>query len=329
MIRRALALLFAILMAFSAAPAALAQTADSAISVSVSPEHPAPYDNVTITLSSFSMDLSSARVLWKKDGAGVLSGIGKTEYTFTARASGQPTAISVTITTLGGGPVNKSITITPSGVDILWQAADSYVPPFYRGKALPASEASIRFVAMPDMRTAAGVLASPKDLEYTWSYNHDLDQNASGFGKNSFTISSSYLNAREHIDLTASTQGGASSAENALDITTGSPKIVWYATSPLYGPVFEHSIGNNYSVSGSEAVVLAAPYFFSPKDFVSPNLSYKWKLNGAPIDTPSTINSLYLHRDTNSSGDASIDLSITNVVTLFQEATSRLSLHLQ
>jgi len=45
--------------------------------------------------------------------------------------------------------IDKEIVIEPAQLDILWESTDSYVPPFYEGKALPSIESTIKVVALP------------------------------------------------------------------------------------------------------------------------------------------------------------------------------------
>jgi hypothetical protein len=237
--------------------------------------------------------------------------------------------VKVTATPTDGDPATATLTITPASIDIIWQAVDSIVPPLYRGKALPTSESTVRYVAMPELRTTNGGTVSANTLVYTWKQNYDLNQKASGYGKNSFTVANSYLDTSEKIDVSASTRDGSVNGTAAVSIGFIKPKILWYAASPVYGPQFENALQNSYTVIGSDTSIIAEPYYFSPADPSSKKLAYVWKLNGATLDTPYIPNTLFLHRDENSTGDAQVSLSLSNVTTLFQEAVAKLTLHLQ
>lgn len=301
----------------------------SNVSVDVFPAHPGPFDSVTVTLTSFSVNLKSADITWTLDKKLVLGGIGKTKFSFTAKNIGTTSTLSINIVPSSGPSVTKTISITPMGLDLLWQATDSVVPPMYRGKAMPSSEATIKFVAIPNIKSPSGSLFSRGSLIYSWKNNFDDTSVDSGFGKDSYAVLSSYLNRSEHVDVSAQNLVGNMTADASATIVTGKPKILWYADSPLYGPLFNQSLGNDYSVNGSEVTVFAEPYFFSPSNPASKNLSYAWVLNGASLDTPSTPNVLFLHRDNNSAGTANVSVSVSSIGKLFQEATSSLTLHLQ
>lgn len=299
------------------------------IAISVSPANPAPRETVTVHAQSYALDLSGASIRWILDGKVVSDTIGGDSYTFTTKDAGINSTIKVTATPTSGDQVSATVTITPSTMDILWQATDSIVPPLYRGKALPTSESTLKYVAMPELRAANGTQIAPSTLVYTWKQNYNLNQKASGYGKNSFVSANSYLNTSEKINVSAQTRDAATTGTAAVTISFVKPKILWYAASPVYGPQFETALQDSYTVIGSDTSILAEPYFFSPADPASKKLAYVWKLNGAALDTPYIPNTLFLHRDENSTGDAQVSLSLSNVTTLFQEAVAKLTLHLQ
>jgi hypothetical protein len=69
------------------------------------------------------------------------------------------------------------------------------------------------------------------------------------------------------------------------------------------------------------------PYFFSPKDITSSNLSFEWFLNGTKIETPEPKNVLSIKPEAGKSGSANIKVAINNVKTLFQSLEKKLSVN--
>ena len=181
---------------------------------------------------------------------------------------------------------------------------------------------------MPELRSGSTTLA-PSDLVYAWKQNYSADQNDSGYGKSSLTATSSYLDQSEHVDVAISSRDGSVSTAASADVAPVKPQIVWYEESPVYGPRYENALDTDFSVTGSDTSILAQPYFFSPLDPSSPKLQYSWTLNGNAVDTPNIPDTLFLHRDTTDKGTANLSVSLSNVTTLFQEATASLTLHLQ
>jgi hypothetical protein len=330
MIRKVFYSLVLALALFSCTISAHAQVTSDDIGVDVSPEQPGAFTSVTIKLSSYSINIGRADINWTLNKKLVLGGIGKTTYTFTTREIGSEDSLKITITPMGGFPIEKTVVIHPMGMDLLWQAIDSVVPPLYRGKALPSSESKIKVVAMPEIRSSSTRVSAQNDLVYTWKQNYDLaGDDISGYGKSAFTIDTSYLNTSERVDVNAETRDGRLGATASIDVATQDSKILWYAVSPLYGPLFERALSNGYEVAGSEQTFLAEPYYFSAINSASPSLQYTWSINGESVTTPTLPNTISLHRDTTTAGEALISLSIRNVSKIFQTAKEALTLSLK
>lgn len=325
MLRKALFILF---VSFFALPLfALAQTADQ-ISVSVSPLNPGPNESVTITLQSYSLTLESADIEWSLDNKIKNGGIGKTTFTFTTKSIGAASMVTAVVTPVGLPEITKTITITPMSVDILWEASDSMVPPFYRGKALPTSEGDVTFVAIPQVRSTSNTLLPSNVLLYSWQEDYNNDQANSGYSKDSFATSMDYLNPQKNIGVSVSTRNGGTVAAGTVTLLPSDPEIAWYAFSPLYGPLFETALTDTYTINENDTSLLAFPYFFSKDTERSKVIQYSWQLNGGPIDTP-VSNILSLHRDKVSTGKATIDLAVSNLTKLFQKSSAHLNLLLQ
>src|ERR1035437_6016511 len=65
------------------------------ISANVVPPNPVPYDNVTITLSSYTVNLDSVSISWFVNGKSIKTGIGQKSFSVTAGASGSTTQVTV------------------------------------------------------------------------------------------------------------------------------------------------------------------------------------------------------------------------------------------
>lgn len=301
----------------------------SDVSVTASPENPGPGESVTLTLKSFVVDLKAATIEWRIDGKKSAVGVGADHFTFTTKELGSPTTISSYIVPVGSVPITKTVVITPMSVDILWQSTDSMVPPLYRGKALPSSESDIKFVAIPQVKDEKGNFVPVQNFIYTWQEDFNPDESASGYSIDSFKASLTYLSRSKSASVSVSTPDGSVTTKGSARVDGYSPKILWYAGSPLYGPLFDRALIGTHSVSGSDTTIIALPYFFSKKSPTSAALTYQWELNGEPLPAPKTPGILFLHRDTTIKGSASLFVSIMNPSRLFQEAESAIELSLE
>lgn len=330
MIQRASLLIASLFLTvlFALVPVTYAQVSEQ-VSVTLVPANPGPNERVTIKLQSYSFSLDTAVIEWTENGRLAASNVGLAQYAFTTKGLSVPTMISVKISPVGYPVVTKTIEIVPMSVDLLWEATDSVVPPFYRGKAMPTSESAVRFFAVPQVRSANGTLLAPSTFVYDWRENYSGNAAKSGYAKSGYATTMDYLNPEKHISVEVSTRDGGVSAAGDMTLRPVNPKLVWYAASPLYGPLYGRALDGGYVVEGSDTSIVAVPYFFSPRDPASPFIKYVWKINGETIALPSVPNSLFLHRDSEEKGTARIDLSVENSRKLFQELTSSLTLSLQ
>jgi hypothetical protein len=298
---------------------------DSDINVDTVPGNPQPYDDVTINLSSYATDLNKAMIQWRSGSTLILSGYGKTSYSFKAPGPDSATVFNVTIMPVeGGSPITKQVVISPSEIDLMWEAADAYTPPFYRGKALPTSEGAIRVVAIPNTNT---IKQGKGNVTYSWSsgQNDNPVTDSSGYGKDSYEFINSPINTTEKVSVSASSVDGRYNATNSIDVPILSPKIVFYKKSPTEGTLYNQALDNNTTITEDEATIVAVPYFLATVGNEDA-FTYNWQINGSPIATPAKKTELTI-QPTEHDGYATIDVDFENTQTLYQKATGELTLN--
>jgi hypothetical protein len=294
----------------------------SDVSMTMSPENPVPNQSVTITLSSYVDDLNSVLISWSVDGKKSLSGIDVTSLTVTAPALGKTETVVATVS-LPDGDLNETMVIKPSIVVMLWQAKDSYVPPFYEGKAMPTSSSEIKVVAMPEIKNGSGFV-DPSNLVYTWQLDQNNQEADSGYGKNSFTYVSDFLDGSNDTSVTISTLDQQSSAEGGLRIGTVSPQIDFYKDDVVLGTVWQQALSDGSQVSRNE-MIQAIPYFISPKDFELPFLTFTWSINGTQVPTlPYNKSFLPLQTQAGASGTSNISLEIDSTNNITETASKNI-----
>ena len=291
----------------------------SDILVDVIPANPNPGESVTINLNSYSLDINSSNINWLVNGKSVLSGIGKKTYTLTAGTAGSETSVTIKVADL-----ETKIIIKPSVMVMLWQADDSYVPPFYKGKALPARDSTVKIVAMPEIKVGNTYL-NPKNMTYSWSKDFTNDEGASGYGKNSFNYISDYLDASNYIEVNATTPDQKYSSTSNTTVGTFAPKIIFYRNEESMGTRFETAITDGHNIIDKE-ILFAAPFFISPKDLRNPRLVWTWSINGRSIFSQDLHNNLLpLQVQSGVSGTSTVKLDIENMDKIFQTASSEIN----
>ncbi len=294
------------------------------INVETSPNNPGPYQDVTVSLSSYATDLNKAIITWQTKAGVVLSGIGKTFYTFKTEGTETINVININIQPSGSvNTITKRISIIPTEIEIMWESVNGYTPPFYKGKALPVSGGLIKAVAIPNTKTIASGSGS---ITYTWKNNGETNLDASGYNKNSYIFKNSLFEEQSEITVISSSVAGNFGAEKTIKIPMYSPKLIFYKKSPTEGALYNVALDKENIMTEEEMTIVAEPYFtsFSGKEN---NFIFNWKINGENIQTPSKKNELTV-RPTSRGGFATINLAVENTKEMFQKISNSLRLNI-
>lgn len=292
------------------------------INIETSPNNPQPYEDVTISLSSYATDLNKAIITWQSESQTVLSGIGKTSYSFKTKGPNTSTVFNINITPVGEmNTISKTLVISPSEIEILWESVDGYTPPFYKGRSLPVSGGFIKAVAIPNTNT---IRSGSGSITYTWKNAGNTNLDVSGYNKNSYIFKNDMFNDKNEITVIASSVSGNYGAENTIEIPVYEPKIIFYKKSPLEGILYNNAYNKEATMTEDEITLVAEPYFMSLR---GNNFSYLWKINNELINTPSKKTELTI-KPTSRGGYATISLVMENLNDLFQKASNTLKLKL-
>ena len=291
------------------------------LGVEIIPNYPRPNEMTFMSLSLYTDDLNSADIAWYNNGKLVLSGKGETRYSFRLGKVGEESKIEIKIKLLSGASFVKQFTLNPASIDLVWEA-NSYVPPFYKGKALHSRQGSLKIVAMPEFVKNGKRIAS-QNLIYEWGNGVEAYQSQSGYGKNMIILNGSILGRTENIEVLVRDPVNNLVADGFIDITPVDPEIIFYENNPYYGHNFEQAI-TNFELKTTEVQVLAAPYYFSKE--ATSNLKFDWQLNGFSV--PGLINSrtAIFKKPEGESGQSNISLNIENLNRILQQADANLTM---
>lgn len=287
-------------------PGANAQT--NALRISVVPQHPGPFEQVSVTVEDFSRDLNKVNIAWSLNGKTEQTGVGLKRYTLTTGALGTVSNISINM----GGDVS-TVTIRPTVTDILWQA-DTYTPPFYKGKALHSNQDPVTLVAEPFFITTTGSRLDPEKLIYKWKEGGKINNNASGTGKRTFTVNPSVLIRPIEVELEVTSSDNSYHSLSTIRIPDSKTEVLLYENDPLYGIRFEEALNNkDFSITEQEIRVFGVPMYFSNEQESDGQLVLTWNLNNSRINQ--TENEVIFRKPEGSTGGRSlISLGIKNPV---------------
>jgi hypothetical protein len=255
------------------------------ISAITTPNAPGPDMPTTIRLQSYIVDVRASFIVWVVNGERVQEGVGSVEYKFTTGSLGSESRIEALITAPDGATSKESVTIRPALVDILWQA-DTFVPPFYKGKAMPTHGSAIRAVALPQFGQSADV---SKTAFFKWS--RDLSRGlGEGTGLSMVNTDATWARATMQLGVEVRSQDGSYKAARAVPILSAEPQVQFYEDSPVFGVRFEKALSGIVKSSEAEFHLHAVPYFFSSTDRLYNKLLYKWYVDNQLVRTAGGIN---------------------------------------
>jgi len=319
-----LSVAFLALVFFLTFSTTLAQVQETDVSIGVKPSYPKPGESVTVTLSSFTVNLDKAFVVWSVNGEERANGVGKKSFSFNLNTASSRTQVSASVTNVAGNTINKNIFINSVDVDVLWEATDSYVPPFYRGKALGVREGNFKIVVIPDMTSSKGRI-SPGNLSYTWKKDGNPQPSTSGFGKDSFVYKNSYLDPSNEIQVEISdVESKAKTGAKITIPTLLKPEILFYRKDPKLGLLLQQTITDGYTLGEKPETIVAVPYFFSPKNLNSRILSFNWFTGGESIQPDKNRNEVTVVAP-NGGGGTELKVMVENRSSLFQSSEKKLN----
>lgn len=285
----------------------------SVFNLQTTPQVPGAYDTVKASLVSYEINLDVLPITWTLNGKVVASGTGEKMYSFKMGSIGTTMNLVVQVQTPTDqyGTVSKEVSFTPENLDTLWQA-DTYTPPFYRGKALPTSQSTVKIVAYPSFVTSQGTI-NPNYIVYKWKNGYDIDGNQSGFGKNVYVYTSGYPNNTDSIQATATSMDGTLSVQKMTNIVISRPKIIFYENRALEDVRYESALGNVFKIPESQLTLRAEPYFFSFPSRNDNNGDFEWTLNGGALTpNPDNKSEYIVQAPSKGNGGVTLSLSIGN-----------------
>lgn len=299
------------------------EVAENSANVSIFPRYPKPREKVLVRVYSSFIDLNSAEVSLYLDKKLIEKRTGATKFEFTTKNSGETTRLGIIIKSTDGITVEKIVNITPIDIDILWEA-DTYTPPFYKGKALLSPNSPVKIVAMPKIKLASDKIIDHKNLIYLWGGSFGNFKDSSGYGRNVLYTDSPTPFRENEITVTVSTTDGEIESQDKFKMNMVNPSILFYEDHPTEGVRYGSAIKNNFNLKNKEIVIKAEPYFFASADKNDGSLEYIWTLNGKEV---AGNNEKITLRQDGAGGVARLNMDIKNIARNFQSARNSFNLN--
>lgn len=288
---------------------------DTAFSVSISPQYPAPLSKVSLSFLSSTLDLTNATLSISVDGKNIYKGSVQ-PVAVTIGKTGSVTSVTATMS-LRGTSFSKTVSIQPQDVAIIAEPISSTVP-LYPGKSHTPLEGDVRIVAVANMRNASGVGINPSTLSYAWTVEGASIASASGIGKTSIIVASPLQYRARDVSVAVTSPDGSLVGGDSLSLSAREPTIRVYENDPLLGIRFDRALSGTYTITNTESSLYAAP-FSLPTTSGAPLI--EWFLNGSPAQTGASITL----RPTGA-GQGNATLSLTASAGTFTQAMANLAL---
>lgn len=231
-------------------------------SINVSPQNPSVGQVVRLNTTSAQIDLSKATIRWSVDGDLIDQGVGL--QSVQTIAPDESFSVELSITTQDGQTVSRTRSVLGPKSILLWEAVDSYTPPFYKGKALTGKTGDVKFSVI---NTSGG------SNSYSWEYNNQPQQNQN----REYFIARGDLFASRRL-ATATVFDGANSQTLSSSVQMDNPeRISLYRQTPALGTLYNKEIA--VLPAGTQSIV-AVPYFFPQSAVEDGDIRFTWRLNG-------------------------------------------------
>ncbi len=292
--------------------------AESALRIAVLPPYPAPGARVALTLQSTLYDLTNSQITWTLNGKPLAQGEGLTDTSVTMGARGTEARIAASISG-ENGTASAAVALVPSSIDLLWES-DSYVPPLYKGRALPAAGSNVTLVALPQFSRPGGDAIAADTLSYTWKKDGDAIPGAGGKGKSSLVIDGPTLFGTETISVIATTPDNRVSGQALVKIADMGTQLALYEKHPLYGVLYHRALGARTFIPETEVSFAAVPYFAPVRSANDAQLEYAWRVNESDVKSDAQRPGEITINAEKSSGVALIRLALAHVTNFFLSA---------
>ena len=293
---------------------------DHAVTLLLSPNQPEPGETVGISAESPIVDLTRSTLEWRADGKIIGSAVGLTHITVTAGPLGSVTTVSLSVAGPDGSILKTSTDITPARIDLIYDS-NSYIPPFYRGRALPSAGTTVRVVAIPHFTGVARTEPAPSDVSYVWKRNGRILSNLSGYGAGNIRVPAPALYSSDTLSVDATTRDGRGSAHVDMTVPSVTPFLLLYEDHPLFGITMFHALQKNEVIPDTEMTFAAEPYFADARNADDHVLTYTWRVNNELVTSTSSEQSKLTISGGKTGGDAQIALSLNHLTNIFLNLT--------
>lgn len=266
------------------------------------PRHPAPLSEVRLSLNDYNTSTIGASTYWFVDGVELVDMRNERSITLTSGALGEETVVRAEMRSATLPTISMTHTIRPIEIDIILEA-DTYTPNFYKGRALPTPESSVRAFAY--VHTGDGT--SPDALAYKWKFGETVLSGGPVKGKYQVDITVPRLNGGR-LSVEVYTAEGELIGTEYVVVGSVKPLLLFYEYSPLHG-LIQKTSSDTLTVSAPNTTLYAEPYFLNTQNITN-DATFTWKVRGREVPYFNTQPNVLPLSNISLTSNAVIDVSV-------------------
>ncbi|MDP3769426.1 MAG: hypothetical protein U1A25_02570 [Candidatus Sungbacteria bacterium] len=247
------------------------------LSLVSTPASPSPGETLSIQAQTPTFDKNASQFIWTVDGKSRpdLSGFGKNTFNLLAGDLGSVIRVSVEVIPPGQASIRATQTIYVSDLTLTWTTG-TYIPKWYKGKALPVANSDLRIAAIPTI-IIDGVTIPANKLIFTWNMNGK--RATQGVGSQVFEYKAPERSFNTQlIRLVVEDVNKKILKEARIAISNREPRAAIYQVFPLGGIEFRRATAAFSPVSTGSLDLQIEPFFFNVTS--RKYLAYDWSAEG-------------------------------------------------
>lgn len=284
-----------------------AHSAAAATTLESSSFAPEPNSDVRLTFRTTDVPTIGGTLRWYVDGREATDSVNQTMITVTTGDAGTPINVRAVFTGQNERVVEVERTFTPLRVDVLIHA-ESAVPRWYKGRALPSNNSRITANAL-----VFGGTEGP--YAYQWEVNGNRIQPTINNSSDTITFTPSF-ETELPVTVTVFNNQAIAVAQKTITVPLQEPEIYLYNDNPLRG-LAANPLSESYTLTVPEFTATAVPFYFSLNN---PAITTTWRLNKRSVITSNPYQITVAPQG--GSGKALVDFSMVNNDNYLENAES-------
>jgi len=305
---------YIVVLAFLLVPL-FAHGQSAGIQLQTNPSFPESKEAFTISVADASFQTRSS-ITWFIDGTEATQF--KNSSSLEIKQGEAPKQITARVVYANGTVREGVYKANPYRIDLIAEA-DTTVPWFYKGRALPSSGSAIKVTALVFKDNGP----SSNAYSYIWKVDGKVQNGGALWGNNTLTYTPNF-ETEVSVSVDILDKSGAVLSSESLQIPIVEPELYFYEVNPLRG-LSQKALADPFIFVGEETRLRAEPYFMS-KRILDEHVYAQWEIDGNSVPSASDDSNEIVIEKQGASGSSILSFHIRNMQQLLQGAKDTLTI---